>query len=82
MSKKIALSIIALVLLAIAGNLIAQQTDRSGSGQTQQRRSGAGRTRYTRPEPLTAEAEKKILAVLEDMHANQSRCMGVTLKKR
>ena len=82
MSKKITLSITALVLLAIAGNLIAQQTDRRGSGQTQRCRSGAGRTRYTRPEPLTAEAQKKILAILEDMHANQSRGMRVTPKKR
>jgi len=76
MSKKITLSITAVVLLAAVGYLAAQESGRrTDTEQSQQRRTGSGRRRYTRPEPLSAEAEKKILAVLEDMNKNQRRGM-------
>lgn len=76
MSKKITLSITAVVLLAAVGYLAAQESrGRTDTAQSQQRRTGPGRRRYTRPEPLSAEAEKKILAVLEDMNKNQRRGM-------
>jgi predicted O-methyltransferase YrrM len=77
MSKKITLTI-TLVMLLAAGYLVAQesgQTARTRGRQGRQGREGASRRRYSRPEPLSAEAEKKIMAVLDDLDKNQRRGM-------
>lgn len=77
MSKKITLAITLVVLLAV-GYLAAAESGRATrtrGRQGQQGREGAGRRRYSRPDPLSAEAEKRIMAVLDDLDKNQRRGM-------
>ena len=76
MLKKLTLAVMAIALLVGVGYLAAEQAGgRAAASQAGTRRPGTGRPRFARPEPLSAEAEKKILAVLEDMHENQRRGM-------
>jgi len=75
MSRKITPAITAAVLLA-AGFMAAQEsgeTSRTRARQGQEGRADAGGRRYSRPEPLSAEAEKKIMAVIDDLGKNQRR---------
>ncbi|MHC4741638.1 MAG: O-methyltransferase [Planctomycetota bacterium] len=75
MSKKITVAITLVVLLAI-GLLTAAESERAARTRRtegQQGRAGASRRRYSRPDPLSAEAEKKIMDVLDDLGENQRR---------
>jgi caffeoyl-CoA O-methyltransferase len=75
MSRKITPAITAAVLLA-AGFMAAQEsgeTSRAHTRQGQEGRADASGRRYSRPEPLSAEAEKKIMAVIDDLGKNQRR---------
>jgi len=74
MSKKITLTITLIMLLAV-DFLFAAESNRPARGRGRQGCEGSVRSRYSRPEPLSAEAEKKIMAVLDDLDKNQRRGM-------
>ena len=74
MSKKITLTITLIMLLA-AGFLVAAESSRPARTRGREGREASSRRRYSRPEPLSAEAEKKIMAVLDDLDKNQRRGM-------
>ncbi len=70
MSKKVSLVIVAVVLTAGIGSLVAQRPG-GGSGS-----AGESAIPWREPPPLAAtDAEEKILKVLEDMYLNQRRGM-------